>query len=125
MDKSLLVRLDNIEEILKMLLINSVIEAENEKLQENILNSVREYAATKGLTNLRINQIEKRCYLFAELVDCETLNEIKKRYFEVSEKLGENLRLVLVYETIHSRRKKAFEDAGISFYLTSGELKVY
>lgn len=36
-------RLDNIEEILKMLLVNSVLgSSEIDKIQENILNSVRD-----------------------------------------------------------------------------------
>ena len=55
-------RLDNIEEILKMLLVNSVLgSSEINKIQENILNGVRDILFAFGMENLRLNYIERGC----------------------------------------------------------------
>lgn len=51
-------RLDNIEEILKMLLVNSVLESnEIDKIKESILNSLRDKMVNLGIGNLRLNYI--------------------------------------------------------------------
>ena len=60
-------RLENIEEILKMLLVNSVLgSSEIDKIQENILNSIRDRLIMFGMENLRLNYIEDKYYIFAE-----------------------------------------------------------
>lgn len=124
MNKDVITRLDNIEEILKMLLVNSVYESEKDKLQENILNGIREIGQSYGLSNLRLNCIENRYYFFAEFEESVSLNNIKKIYREVSEMLSD-LKLVLVFDKLHPKRKKAFEDACISFFENSGEMRIY
>lgn len=57
-------RLENIEEILKMLLVNSVLgSGEIDKIQENILNSIRDRLIMFGMENLRLNYIEDKYYI--------------------------------------------------------------
>lgn len=124
MNKDVITRLDNIEEILKMLLVNSIYESEKDKLQENILNGIIEIGKFYGLNNLRLNCIENRYYLFAEFEESVSLNNIKKIYREVSGMLSD-LKLVLVFEKLHPKRKKAFEDESISFCVNSDEMRIY
>ena len=52
-------RLDNIEEILKMLLVSSVLGSSDvDKIQENIISQFRETLAGLGIYNARMNYIE-------------------------------------------------------------------
>lgn len=117
-------RLESIEEILKMLLVNSVFESEKDKLQENILNNIRAVIQAYGISNFRLNCIENRYYLFAEIEEAVSLNSIKRIYYEISEMVSD-LKLVLAFDKLHPKRKKAFEDAGISFYVNSGEMRIF
>ena len=74
-------RLDNIEEILKMLLVNSVLESnEIDKIKESILNSLRDKMVNLGIGNLRLNYIEDKYYVFAEINENETLKNIRNKY---------------------------------------------
>ena len=53
--------LDNIEEILKMLLVNSVLGSSDvEKIQENILCQFRDALSGLGIYNVRMNYIENK-----------------------------------------------------------------
>jgi hypothetical protein len=118
-------RLDNIEEILKMLLINSVLGSSDvDKIQENILCGFRDSLTTFGMKNLRMNYIEKRYYLFAEIDANETLKNVKNNYMQAC-KLLDDIKLVLVFEKLHAKRKKAFEESGISYYIKNGEMRIF
>lgn len=79
-------RLDNIEEILKMLLINSVLGSSDvEKIQENILCQFRDALSGLGIYNVRMNYIENKYYIFAEIDANETLNNIRNCYAQACE----------------------------------------
>ena len=118
-------RLDNIEEILKMLLVNSVLgSSEINKIQENILNGVRDILFAFGMENLRLNYIEDKYYIFAEIDENETLKNIKSNYSQACDFL-DNVKLVLAFEKLHVKRKRAFEEAKISFYIKSGEMRIF
>lgn len=126
MEKEIIVRkLDNIECVLKMLLINSVINEDlNQALIKDIINNLKERLEPLGLRNLRINCIEGHNYLFANL-EINELKKIRKIYATSSELLGE-IKLVLVYEKLSAKRKQALEKSRISFYITSSnETKIY
>ena len=125
MEKEIIARkLDNIENVLKMLLINSVInEDSNQALIKDIINKIRGQIEPLGLKNLRINCIEGHNYLFANL-EINELKRIREIYNASSELLGE-IKLVLVYEKLPTKRKKALEKSGISFCITSsGEIRI-
>ena len=118
-------RLDNIEEILKMLLVSSVLGSSDvDKIQENIISQFRETLDGLGIYNARMNYIENRYYIFAEIDANETLKSIKSCYTQASDLLG-GIKLVLVFEKLHVKRKKALEDAEISYYLQSGEMRIF
>jgi hypothetical protein len=118
-------RLENIEEILKMLLVNSVLgSGEIDKIQENILNSIRDRLIMFGMENLRLNYIEDKYYIFAEIDENETLKNIKNNYLQACDFL-DDIKLVLVFEKLHAKRKKAFEEAKISFYVKSDEMRIF
>ncbi len=118
-------RLDNIEGLLKMLLVNNVLRSsEIDKIQENILNSIRDRLNMFGMENLRLNYIEDKYYVFAEIDENETLKNIKNNYLKASDSL-DDIKLVLVFEKLHPKRKKAFEEVKISFYVKSGEMRIY
>lgn len=118
-------RLDNIEEILKMLLVNSVLGSSNiEKIQENILGQFRDVLSGLGIYNVRMNYIENKYFLFAEIDEAETLKDVKKHYEQACEVL-DDVKLVLVFDKLHAKRKKAFDDAGISYYIQDGEIRIY
>ena len=55
-------RLDNIEEILKMLLVSSVLGScsDVDKIQENILCQFRDALSGLGIYNVRMNYIENK-----------------------------------------------------------------
>ncbi len=118
-------RLENIEEILKMLLVNSVLgSSEIDKIQENILNSIRDRLIMFGMENLRLNYIEDKYYIFAEIDENETLKNIKNNYLQACDFL-DDIKLVLVFEKLRAKRKKAFEEAKISFYIKSDEMRIF
>ena len=118
-------RLDNIEEILKMLLVNSVLESnEINKIKESILNSLRDKMVNLGIGNLRLNYIEDKYYVFAEINENETLKNIRNKYLLACDLVGD-LKVVLVFEKLHSKRKKAFEESKISFYVRNGEMRIF
>ena len=119
-------RLDNIEEILKMLLVSSVLGScsDVDKIQENILCQFRDTLAGLGFYNVRMNYIENRYYIFAEIDANETLKSIKSCYTLASELL-DSIKLVLVFNKLHAKRKKALEEAEISYYLQSGEMRIF
>ena len=118
-------RLDNIEEILKMLLINSVLGSSGvEKIKENALNEYRDRLSIFGMKNLRVNYIEEKYYLFVEIDTDETLKSIKSNYVQACTLL-DKMKLVLVFDKLHAKRKKAFDESGISYYIKSGEMKIF
>lgn len=123
--ESIETRLDNIEEILKMLLANSVLgSVDTDKIQENILSGIRDSLSAFGMENLRLNYIEGKYYIFAETSEDDTLKKIKKNYAQACDFL-DDIKLVLVFEKIHAKRKQAFEDSKVSFYIKSGEMRIF
>lgn len=123
MNKEIVTKLDNIEEVLKMLLVNNVYDREVDKIQESILCKAREVLEPYGLTNIRLNYIEKKYYIFAELKE-NSLNNIKSIYSDITVLL-EDIKLVLSYEKLHPKRKQAFADANISFSIKDGEIRIF
>ena len=118
-------RLDNIEEILKMLLVDSVIgHSEIDRLQSDILYNFRDNLLKLGMNNLRLNFIEDRYYLFAEVDNREGLKNIKRNYNRASS-LTDEIKIVLVFEKIDVRRKTLLEESKISFYVKGGEMKIF
>lgn len=126
MEKETIARkLDSIENILKMLLINSVMNEDSEQaLISDIINNIKEQIEPLGLINSRINCIEGRYYIFANLEN-NNLKRIREIYTSSTEILGD-FKLVLVYEKLPTKRKQALEKSEISFCITSsGEIKIY
>ncbi|MBO5470048.1 MAG: hypothetical protein J6A03_09970 [Lachnospiraceae bacterium] len=124
-DKKIINKLDNIEEILKMLLINSVIcdDASQESIH-NVLNEVRNELELLGMRNIRINNIEGNNYVFAKF-KMNDLRKIREVYKVASELLG-NIKLVFVFERLTTKRRQALEKSKISFYIeSSGEMRIY
>lgn len=118
-------RLDNIEEILKLLLIQSVLtNSEIERIQENTISKVGDILLPLGMKNPRLNYIEGHYYIFVEPNNTDTLKKIKNHYIQAKE-LIPDMKIVLAFEMLHSKRKKAFEDAKISYYITKGEMKIF
>ena len=72
----------------------------------------------------RLDNIEEiKYYLFAEIDVSKTLKNIKYCYAQACELL-DSIKAVLVFEKLHAKRKKALEEAGISYYLQSGEMRI-
>lgn len=118
-------RLDGIEELLKMLLINSVIDKNDiEETQKNILKDLEEPLQKLKITNLRFNYIEGKYYLFAETDENLSLKAVKANYEKARAILTDN-KLVLVFDKMHSKRKEAFNEAKISYWVNNGEARFY
>jgi len=118
-------RLENIEEILRLLLINSVLGSnETDGIQEKVLNDARELLTPLGMKNLRLNYIENECYIFAEIDEADTLKMIKSNYNQATSLLNE-IKLVLTFEKLHPKRKKSFEEASISYHIKGGETRIF
>lgn len=97
-------RLDDIEELLKMLLMHSVLgNSESERTQENILNKVRNILLPLGIINPRLYYIEEHYYVLAEIDTTNTLNEIKNHYIQANELIS--MKIVLAFDKLHPRRK--------------------
>lgn len=118
-------RLENIESLLNLLLINAISnENEIEKIQEDTVKKLEEIITPLNLFHIRLNYIEKHYYVFAEIDSSASLNEIRSTYAKATSIIKE-MKFVLVFEKLYSRRKKALDDSKISYYVKNGELKIY
>lgn len=118
-------RLENIEEILKMLLINSVLNGDEiERLKSDLLSQAREFLSNIGLSNIRLNYIEGKNYIFAEIEGDDSLPQIRRIFEEIRENMA-SINVVLVFDRLHHRRRKAMEEEKISYYLKNGEMRIF
>ena len=106
-----------------MLLIYNVYDRELDTIQESIFRKARKVLEPYGMINIRLNFIEKKYYIFAELKE-NSLNDIKNIYSDIIVLL-EDIKLVLSYEKLHSKRKQAFADANISFSIKDGKIRIF
>lgn len=118
-------KLDNIEQILKMLVISSVLkEEEIDTIQKNVVEKTSDVLMPLGMKNPRLHFIESKYYLFIEMENIDSLNKIKATYIQASQ-LITNMKVVLVFDKLHSKRKKSFEDAKISYCISNGEIHIF
>lgn len=118
-------RLDNIEELLKLLLVNSVLESgEMEKAQESLLIHAREILSPMGYNNFRLYFIEREFYIFVEIEPSDSLSRIRRNYYQAADML-DGIRIVLTFNKLHPRRKKSFEDSKISYYIQDDEMRIF
>lgn len=118
-------KLNSIEEILKMLLVNSVFcDSEIERMKKNILDAIKKILEPYGFSDIRLNYIENEYYVFAELYDKTSAKNILKIYNLVSEKL-DGVKLVLVFDKLHFNTKKALEKYNVSLYERNGEMRIF
>lgn len=116
-------RLDNIEEILRMLLISNVLNDSADRILNDSLEKVKKIIEPYGLEKARWNNIEGKYFIFAELHDRISGKKIVEMYEILSEKL-KKIKLVIVFEHLHFKTKQVLEQHSISYYV-DGKLKVY
>lgn len=125
MDCDVKERFDAIEHVLKMLLVNSVLN-ENEivRIGNKIIANAKKLVSPLGFTNFRINYIEKRCYLFADIDPDYSIKEIRNAYFNAIDLLH-GIPLVVSFDKLNSRRRQSLELSEISYYELNGGMKIY
>lgn len=117
-------KLSNIEEILKMMLVNNLLDNDDiKKMEDEMLKEINKVLEPLGMKNARLNYIEKEYYIFTD-IDDELLKNIKSKYNQAKQSLI-NGKLVLVFDKLHPKRKKAFEEAKISYCVRNSEIKIY
>lgn len=118
-------RLDNIEKILKMLLVNNVLgRDEISKIQENVLKDVEGFLLSLNMKNPKLYYIEDKYYIFVKVEENSSIKTIKNNYNKAREFISE-MKIVLVFDKIYAKRKKALEDSKISFYIDNGEMRIF
>ncbi len=118
-------RLDNIEAVLKMLLIDNVLgKNEIERMQEDIIKNAEAVFLPLGMKNPHLYYIEQKYYVFVEVDNACSLKDIKNNYFKSCELLPD-LKIVLSFNNINVKRKQALENSKISFFIANGEMKIY
>lgn len=124
-DEEIIGRLSNIEEVLKMLLVNDVLgKDEIQRIEEDILKNARDVLLPLGIENPRLYYIEKKYYIFAEVEKNSTLSDIKTNYLRASEILTD-VKIILTFESVCVQAKSFFEKFKISFSESSGEMRIY
>lgn len=124
-EKELSERLQAIEEVLKLLMVNSVLNGtEIDRLRRETLDKARERLAPFGYNSLRLNYIEDQYYIFADADSSESASTIRKKYFSALDALGDN-KFVLVFDKLNGKTKKAIEDSEVSFCLVGKMLKIF
>ena len=117
-------RLESIESILRMLLFNSVFtDNEIENIKRRISEQIQELLSPIGLSGIRLNYIEGKYYIFADIDHKCKIEQIKNTYVKAIQVL--DLPLVFVFKTLHPSRKRALENAGISYALESGRICIF
>jgi len=124
-EKELLERLQSIENVLKVLMVNSVLNGtEIDRLRRETLEKVKRRLKPFDFTNLRLNYIEDEYFIFAESDSSESASVIRKKYFAAQEILGGE-KLVLVFDRLNGKTKRAIEDSEISYFIAGETLKIF
>lgn len=124
-EKELSERLQAIEEVLKLLMVNSVLNGtEIDRLRRETLDKARERLAPLGYNSLRLNYIEDQYYIFADADSSESASMIRKKYFSAIDALGDN-KFVLVFDKLNGKTKKAIEDSGVSYAIIGSSIKIF
>ena len=119
------VRLDRIEDVLKMMLVNDVLNNDNmEILALRTATKVSELLSPLGMKNIRLNYIEGEYYIFAEPDLSGSFFDIRKKYKE-AESLVNNYKLVLAFKQLHPGLKRKLMASKISFFSPEGESCFY
>lgn len=125
MDKEINNKLENIEDLLKMLLVNSLLEdSETERIMGNALQDINKVLEPIGFYNIRLNNIENQYYVFAELREKCSAQSIIKMYQTVLSAL-DGIKLVIVFDKLHSNTKKSLENNKVSIYERNREMHIY
>ncbi len=77
-----------------------------------------------GFSNFRLYYIEKEFYLFVENEPSDSLNRIRRNYYQAAAIL-DGIRIVLTFDKLHPRRKKTFEESKISYYIQNDEMRIF
>ena len=118
-------RFDAIEHVLKMLLVNSVLnENEITRIGNEIIANAKKLISPLEFTNFRINYIEKRYYLFADVNPDFAIKEIRNSYSNAINLLH-GIPFVVSFEKLNSRRRQSLELSEISDYEKNGSMKIY
>lgn len=124
-ENELLERLQSIENVLKVLMVNSVLNGtEIDRLRRETLDIARNRLEPFDFSNLRLNYIEDKYFIFAESNSNDSASVIRKKYFAAQEALGGE-KLVLVFDKLNSKTKKAIEDSEISYFIPDKTLKIF
>ena len=124
-ENELLERLQSIENVLKVLMVNSVLNGtEIDRLRRETLDIARNRLEPFEFSNLRLNYIEDKYFIFAESNSNDSASVIRKKYFAAQEALGGE-KLVLVFDKLNSKTKKAIEDSEISYFIPDKTLKIF
>ena len=124
-ENELLERLQSIENVLKVLMVNSVLNGtEIDRLRRETLDKARTRLEPFDFKNLRLNYIEDKYFIFAESDSTDSASVIRKKYFIAQEALGGE-KLVLVFDKLNSKTKKAIEDSEISYFIPDKTLKIF
>ena len=124
-ENELLERLQSIENVLKVLMVNSILNGtEIDRLRREALDKARTRLEPFDFSNLRLNYIEDKYFIFAESKSTDSASVIRKKYFAAQEALGGE-KLVLVFDKLNSKTKKAIEDSEISYFIAGKTLKIF
>lgn len=118
-------RLDQIESVLKMLLVSTVLNKDvEEKLRRESEQKARSLLELLGFLNIRLNCIENDFYVFVGLDKNKSLKSIKEMYLQ-AEKLLDGIKIVFVFEQLSQKRKNIFENSRISYCVVGGEIRIF
>ncbi len=118
-------RLDQIESVLKMLLVSTVLNKDvEEKLRRESEQKARSLLEPLGFLNIRLNCIENDFYVFVGLDKNKSLKSIKEMYLQ-AEKLLDGIKIVFVFEQLSQKRKNIFENSRISYCVVGGEIRIF
>ena len=120
----ILARLNSIEEVLKLLLVNDVLGCDEiDRMQENIIKNIEELLLPLDMKNPRLYCIEDKQYIFVDMEEDVLLSAIKINYKKAQE-IIEDTKIVLVFEKVAAKMKKALEDSEIAFCIKGGEIRI-
>lgn len=120
----ILARLNSIEEVLKLLLVNDVLGGDEiERMQENIIKNIEELLLSLDMKNPRLYCIEDKQYIFVDMEEDVLLSAIKINYKKAQE-IIEDMKIVLVFEKVAAKMKTALEDSEIAFCIKGGEIRI-
>ena len=124
-EKKLSERLQAIEDVLKILMVNSVLNgSEIDRLRRETLEKARTRLKPFEFKSLRLNYIEDEYFIFAESDSKDSASAIRKKYFAAQETLGDE-KLVLVFDKLNAKTRMAIEDSRISYCIAGEALKIF